>query len=138
MESADDRQSEAWQDLLAIDGIGEIVADAVVTFFHEPHNRHVLEDLLKEVSPTPLAAADTSSPVAGKTVVFTGSLERMTRSEAKARAEGLGAKVSGSVSSKTDILVAGPGAGSKLKKAEELDIQVLTEDEWLELIADQE
>ncbi len=136
MQRAHDKESEAWQDLLSVDGIGEIVADAVVEFFDEPHNRTVLEDLLKEVSPTPLEAADTSSPVAGKTVVFTGSLERMTRSEAKARAEGLGAKVSGSVSAKTEILVAGPGAGSKLKKAQELDIQILSEDEWLDLVAD--
>ncbi len=137
MEQAGDKESTAWQDLLAIDGIGEVVADAIAEFFKEPHNRTVVEDLLKEVSPTPLEAADTSSPVAGKTVVFTGSLERMTRNEAKARAEGLGAKVSGSVSAKTDIVVAGPGAGSKLKKAQELDIEVLSEDDWLKLIEDQ-
>ncbi len=137
MEDAGDKQNAAWLDLLAVDGIGEVVADAIVEFFREPHNRTVVEDLLKEVSPTPLEAADTSSPVAGKTVVFTGSLERMTRNEAKARAEGLGAKVSGSVSAKTDIVVAGPGAGSKLKKAQELDVEVLSEDDWLDLIEGQ-
>ena len=134
MKEAGDRKSAAWQDLLAVDGIGEVVADALAAFFSEPHNRTVVGDLLKEVSPAPLEAAGTRSPVAGKTVVFTGSLERMTRNEAKARAEGLGAKVSGSVSAKTDIVVAGPGAGSKLKKARELDIEVLSEDDWLKLV----
>ncbi len=134
VEAARNLESEAFQDLVAIDGIGEVVAEAVVAFFAEEHNRSAVDALLAEVTPQALEAADTSSPVAGKTVVFTGTLERMTRSEAKARAEGLGAKVSGSVSAKTDILVAGPGAGSKLKKAQELDITVLSEDDWLELI----
>jgi hypothetical protein len=134
MEAARDRDGDAHGDLLAIDGIGEVVAEAIVDFFEEPHNRTVVEGLLAEVSPQPLAAAATASPVAGKTVVFTGSLERMTRTEAKARAESLGAKVSGSVSAKTDIVVAGPGAGSKLKKAEELKLQVMSEDDWLALI----
>jgi DNA ligase (NAD+) len=136
MEAARDRDGEAHGDLLAIDGIGEVVAEAIVDFFAEPHNRQVVEGLLAEVRPQPLAAAATASPVAGKTVVFTGSLERMTRTEAKARAESLGAKVAGSVSAKTDIVVAGPGAGSKLKKAEELKLQVLSEDDWLALIGE--
>lgn len=136
MEAAGDKASDAYQDLTNIDGIGDVVADAVVEFFTENHNRSVLDALLEGVSPEPLEVADTSSPVAGKTVVFTGSLELMTRSEAKARAEGLGAKVSGSVSAKTDYVVAGPGAGSKLKKAEELGVAVLSEEAWLALIDD--
>ena len=102
-------------------------------FFGEPHNVRVVDELLKEVSPQPLAAVDTTSAVAGKTVVFTGSLEKMTRGEAKAMAERLGAKVAGSVSKNTDIVVAGPGAGSKLKAAQELGIRVMDEDEWLML-----
>ncbi|HAW55669.1 MAG TPA: DNA ligase (NAD(+)) LigA, partial [Hyphomonas sp.] len=100
----------------------------------EPHNRDMLSALLEEISVEAEEAASSDSPVAGKTIVFTGTLERVTRDEAKARANALGAKVSGSVSAKTDILVAGPGAGSKLKKAESLGVQTLTEDEWFELI----
>jgi len=129
--------TEAYQDLIAIDGIGETVADALMGFFQEAHNVDAIMALKDAgLDPSPLEAQDTGSPVAGKTVVFTGSLEKMTRSEAKARAEGLGAKVSGSVSKKTDLLVAGPGAGSKLKKAAELGVETLTEDEWLALVAD--
>lgn len=136
MKEASDPESEAYQELLSIDGIGEVVAEAVVDFFQEEHNREAVEALLAAgVEPEPLEAQETGSPVAGKTVVFTGSLELFTRSEAKAKAESLGAKVSGSVSAKTDILVAGPGAGSKLKKAQELDIQILDEQGWLDLIA---
>ena len=134
MEAAGDHESEAYRDLINVDGIGDVVAEAIAEFFAEEHNREVLNALLAEVSPEPLEAADTSSEVAGKTVVFTGSLELMTRSEAKARAEGLGAKVSGSVSAKTDYVVAGPGAGSKLKKAQELGVTVLTEEAWLAMI----
>ena len=109
--------------------------DAVIAFFADEHNRQALDALLGFVTPEDAEAPQTDgSPVAGKTVVFTGTLERMTRAEAKARAEALGAKVSGSVSAKTDLLVAGPGAGSKLKKAEALGIETLDEDGWLSLI----
>ncbi len=137
MEMMTGPESETYQDLIALDGIGAAVADALVDFFQEPHNREAVVALADAgVRPTPLKMQDTGSPVSGKTVVFTGALERMTRAEAKTRAEGLGAKVSGSVSKKTDILVAAPGAGSKLKKAAELGVQTLTEDEWLVLIGD--
>jgi DNA ligase (NAD+) len=129
-----DRQSEAFADLGSIEGIGPVVADAIADFFAEPHNVEVVDELLEQVTPQPLEAVESTSPVSGKTVVFTGSLERMTRSEAKAKAERLGAKVSGSVSNKTDYVVAGPGAGSKLKEAERLGVKVLSEDEWLALI----
>ena len=115
--------------------IGAVVADALLQFFAEPHNREALDALIAQIDVADMAAPrGEASPVTGKTVVFTGTLERMTRSEAKARAETLGAKVAGSVSKKTDIVVAGPGAGSKLKKAEELGLQVLSEDDWLSLI----
>ena len=129
-----DKGNEAWQELVDVPGIGSIVASAVVEFFQEPRNEKALDALLEEVEPEPMEEAAQDSPIAGKTVVFTGTLERMTREEAKARAEQLGAKVSGSVSKKTDIVVAGPGAGSKLKQATELGIKILTEDEWLALI----
>ncbi|RVO58190.1 helix-hairpin-helix domain-containing protein, partial [Sinorhizobium meliloti] len=126
---------DAWNELNSIDGIGEVVARAIVEFYKEPRNLKVVSELLQEVTPEsaelPVA---TGSPVAGKTVVFTGSLEKMTREEAKAKAESLGAKVAGSVSKKTDIVVAGPGAGSKLDKARELGVQTMDEDEWLALI----
>ncbi len=127
--------AEARDELLGIDGVGETLAQAVIAFFQDAHNREALAHLLEEVTPDDASApAEAASPVAGKTVVFTGKLERMSRDEAKARAEALGAKVSGSVSAKTDILVAGPGAGSKLKKAEELGIETLTEEAWLSLV----
>jgi DNA ligase (NAD+) len=134
MRAAQDRQSEAYAELNNIEGIGPTVAAAIADFFAEPHNMKVVEALLKEVTAQPLEAIDHASPISGKTVVFTGTLERMTRSEAKARAERLGAKVAGSVSKNTDYVVAGPGAGSKLKNAKELGVKVLTEDEWLKLI----
>lgn len=126
--AADDAQARG--ELDAIDGIGNAVADAMADFFGEPHNVTVVKALIDEVRVEPLEAMDTGSAVAGKTVVFTGALERMTREEAKSMAERLGAKVAGSVSSKTDLVVAGPGAGSKLKKAAELGIEVIDEDEW--------
>jgi DNA ligase (NAD+) len=127
-------QGDVWEDLLNIDGIGETVAEALVEFFAEPHNQDIVDRLLAELDVQDTAAARADTAVAGKTVVFTGSLEAMTRQEAKARAESLGAKVAGSVSAKTDIVVAGPGAGSKLKKAAELGLTVMTEQEWLDLI----
>jgi DNA ligase (NAD+) len=134
MAEAGDKDGQAYRDLIAIDGIGEVVADAAVAFFAEAHNRDVLAALLAEVTPQPVEMAAADTPVAGKTIVFTGSLERMTRAEAKARAESLGAKVSGSVSARTDLVVAGPGAGSKLKKAKELGVETLSEDDWLALL----
>ncbi|MBZ6075234.1 NAD-dependent DNA ligase LigA [Microvirga puerhi] len=132
--AAADPTSEAHAELTAIGGIGPVVAEAIVEFFKEKHNEEMLDALLAQVTTVPIEAAATSSPVAGKTVVFTGSLEQMTREEAKAMAERLGAKVAGSVSKKTDIVVAGPGAGSKLDKAKEFDVQVLDEDGWFELV----
>ena len=132
--AAKSRESEAFAELDSIEGIGPTVAAAIADFFAEPHNVTVVTELLKEVTPEPLEAVDHASPISGKTVVFTGTLEQMTRSEAKARAERLGAKVAGSVSKKTDYVVAGPGAGSKLKEAKDLGVTVLTEEEWLKLI----
>jgi DNA ligase (NAD+) len=126
-----DPESEARAELNAIEGVGDVVAEAVAEFFAEKHNEDALDALLREITPEPMEEVQTSTPVAGKTIVFTGALERMTRDEAKAMAERLGAKVSGSVSKKTDLVVAGPGAGSKLTKAEELGIEVISEDEWL-------
>jgi DNA ligase (NAD+) len=131
--AAQDRASEAWAELTSIEGIGEVVAEAVADFFGEPHNQEIVKELLKEVEVTPLEAARTNSAVAGKTVVFTGSLERITREEAKAMAERLGAKVAGSVSKKTDLVVAGLGAGSKLAKAREFNIETIDEGTWLKL-----
>jgi DNA ligase (NAD+) len=128
--------SEGYQDLTGIDGIGEAAASALIQFESEPHNRDMLGALLAEITIEDEVPAASDSPVAGKTVVFTGTLERMTRDEAKARASALGAKVAGSVSAKTDILVAGPGAGSKLAKAESLGVRTMTEAEWLELIGE--
>ncbi|WP_421790896.1 NAD-dependent DNA ligase LigA [Hyphobacterium sp.] len=127
-------EGEAREGLLGIDGVGETATDAIGRYFAEPHNLELLERLEAQITIEDAEAVANDSPVAGKTIVFTGSLERMTRDEAKARAQSLGAKVSGSVSGKTDILVAGPGAGSKLKKAKDLGVETLTEDEWFELI----
>ena len=117
-------------ELEAIEGVGPIVAESVADFFLEKRNEHALDALLAQVTPEPMEQVVSSSPVAGKTVVFTGSLERLTREEAKAQADRFGAKVSGSVSAKTDLVVAGPGAGSKLAKAKDLGIEVISEDEW--------
>jgi DNA ligase (NAD+) len=133
MRAAEDRHGESFAELNNIEGIGPIVAAAIADFFAEPHNVKVVDALLKEARPEPLEAIDHASPISGKIVVFTGTLEKMTRSEAKAKAERLGAKVAGSVSKNTDYVVAGPGAGSKLKNAQELGVKVLTEDEWLKL-----
>ncbi|MFG1373559.1 NAD-dependent DNA ligase LigA [Xanthobacter oligotrophicus] len=126
--------NDAWQEMLGIDGIGDVVAEAVIEFFGEPRNREVVAALLKDVTPEPMEQVAAASPVSGKTVVFTGALEKMTRDEAKAMAERLGAKVAGSVSAKTNLVVAGPGAGSKLEKAQALGVQVITEDDWFELV----
>jgi DNA ligase (NAD+) len=115
--------------------IGEVVAASLVEFFAESHNREVVDALLQEVAVQPFVFETTASDVSGKTLVFTGSLEQMTREEAESRAERLGAKISKSVSSKTDILIAGPGAGSKLKKAAELGVQVIDEAAWIEIVA---
>jgi DNA ligase (NAD+) len=126
---------DAIAELNEIPGIGDVVADAIKDFFDEPHNRKLVANLLKEVDVKPMPKQKTTgSPVAGKTVVFTGTLEKMTRQEAKARAESLGAKVSGSVSAKTDLVVAGPGAGSKLSDAQKHGVQVIDEDAWLKMI----
>lgn len=134
VKDAANEASDAWTDLVNIDGIGETVARALVDFFTEPHNDEALDALLQQVTPTPMEKTASDSPVAGKTVVFTGALEKFSRDEAKAMAERLGAKVAGSVSRKTDLLVAGPGAGSKLKKAQELEIEIIDEDAWLAIV----
>ena len=124
------------EELASIDGVGNTMVESLLTFFAEPHNLDIINGLINVgVAPVSLPEAESNTPISGKIVVFTGTLTRMTRAEAKARAEMMGAKVSGSVSEKTDILVAGESAGSKLKKAEELGIEILTEDEWLEIAA---
>ncbi|WP_293860142.1 NAD-dependent DNA ligase LigA [Sphingomonas sp. SCN 67-18] len=127
--------ADALAELNAVDGIGPVVAQALADFFAEPHNRAAWDDLLSEVAPTPYVSNERASAVTGKTVVFTGTLETMSRDEAKAQALALGAKVSGSVSAKTDLVVAGPGAGSKLKKAAELGVAVIDEAGWAEIVA---
>ncbi len=134
MAAAQDPDSDAYQELLAIDGIGESVAADILSFLHERHNQRVLDDLEAVLDIEPFEQPASSSAIAGKTIVFTGTLEQMTRPEAKARAEALGAKVSGSVSKKTDLVVAGPGAGSKGRKAAELGIETIDEEAWLKLI----
>ena len=127
----------AWDEITGIDGIGATVALELVTAFGQPRERASIDRLVAHLDIEAEAAPDSAgSPVAGKIVVFTGTLEKMTRAEAKARAEALGAKVSGSVSAKTDILVAGPGAGSKAKKAADLGVDTIDEDAWLALIGD--
>ena len=141
MEAASDPDSEARKDLLSINGIGESMAEDIVSFFREPQNQEVLDRLC-----TPLDGGDppvtvrdfesstVASPVSGKTVVFTGKLETMSRSEAKVHAERFGANVASTVSAKTDYVVTGPGAGSKEKEARRLGLTILSEREWLELI----
>lgn len=128
------RDPEAIEELDALDQVGDAVIEAAASYFGEAHNRRIVSELVAELTIRDAEKPRQDTAVAGKTVVFTGALEQMTRDEAKARAESLGAKVAGSVSKKTDIVVAGPGAGSKLKTAEALGIQVLTEAEWLDLI----
>ncbi|NNC36803.1 MAG: NAD-dependent DNA ligase LigA [Acidimicrobiales bacterium] len=125
---------EEWAELISIDGVGEAAAGSLVEFLNAPQNAFVVDELLEAVNVIDAEAPSADTAVSGKTVVFTGKLELMSRDEAKAKAQSLGAKVSGSVSGKTDYVVAGPGAGSKLKKAESLGIKTLTEAEWLELM----
>src|SRR5256885_4706054 len=117
-----------------LDQIGDTVIASIRTYFGESHNRGIVERLTKQITILDAEKPKSNSAVAGKTVVFTGALERMTRDEAKAMAERLGAKVSGSVSKKTDYVVAGPGAGSKLAEAKKHGVEVLTEDQWLKMI----
>ena len=125
------RAENAAEELSTVEGVGPVVAEAIADFFAEPRNEAALDALLKEVTIEPMEAVAAGHPLAGKTIVFTGSLERMTRDEAKAVAERLGAKVSGSISAKTDLVVAGPGAGSKLAKARELGVETVDEEEWV-------
>lgn len=134
VDDAADGQSEARRELEAIDGIGPKVADAIVNFLAEPHNHKIVMELLTEVSVPDFRPPAEGSPISGKRLVFTGNLESMTRGEAKARAEVLGARVTGSISPKTDYLIAGPGSGSKMKKASDLGVQILDEAAWLALI----
>jgi DNA ligase (NAD+) len=129
------QHEDAVAELSCVEGIGPVVAKALVDFFHEEHNRAAWADLLGEVAPLPYVSNVKASAVTGKTIVFTGSLETMSRDEAKAQAEALGAKTAGSVSAKTDLVVAGPGAGSKLRKAAELGIEVIDEAGWAAIVA---
>ena len=133
-EKAHAGDEDALASLVSIDGIGSAVVEALGDFFHEDHNKAVWEDILLQVAPPRYVVETRDSPVNGKTVVFTGKLETMSRDEAKAQAERLGAKASGSVSAKTDLLVAGPGAGSKLKKAADLGIEVIDEAAWADIV----
>ncbi len=134
-ETARAGDTDAAAEMLAIDGVGPVVVEALGDFFHEPHNRDLWDDLLGEVDPPPFTVETRDSAVAGKIVVFTGKLETMSRDEAKAQAERLGARAAGTVSAKTDLIVAGPGAGSKLKKAAELGIEVIDEAAWAAIVA---
>ncbi len=129
------RSETAVADLSAVEGVGGIVAEAIVDFFHEPHNREELAELLDLARPSAFVSTARETEWTGKTIVFTGSLETMSRDEAKAQAERLGARAAGSVSARTDLVVAGPGAGSKLKKAEELGIRVIGEAEWARIVS---
>ena len=131
---AADQDSKAWQDLTGIDQIGDSVAIDLVSFLNDENNRHAIHNLMDEITPIPPEAVAEDSPVSGKTVVFTGTLVDMSHAEAKARAESLGAKVAGSVSGKTDMVIVGADAGSKARKAQELGVTIMTEDEWLALI----
>jgi DNA ligase (NAD+) len=133
-ERAKAEDPEAVAELLGIEGVGPVVVEALGDFFHEPHNVAVWDDLLSEVSPPDYIVETKASAVAGKIVVFTGKLETMSRDEAKAQAEALGARAAGSVSAKTDLVVAGPGAGSKLKQAAALGIDVIDEAAWAEIV----
>ena len=133
-QAAAETPGEAFETLASVDAVGVVAARMIAAFFAESHNRALVGRLMEELRVIPAERPKTDTAVAGKTIVFTGALEKMTRDEAKAQAEGLGAKVSGSVSKKTDLVVAGPGAGSKLAEATKLGVQVITEDEWLALV----
>ncbi|WP_037504221.1 NAD-dependent DNA ligase LigA [Sphingobium bisphenolivorans] len=128
------RLDKAIAEHIGVENVGSAVGHALADFFHEPHNVEVWNDLLGEVAPPPYVVETTVSAVTGKTVVFTGKLETMSRDEAKAQAERLGAKAAGSVSAKTDLVVAGPGAGSKLKQAAAFGIEVIDEAAWAEIV----
>ena len=135
MVEAADENSPAWEELIGIDGVGAVMARSLTSSFAQDQERAAIDRLIAQLNVKDMPKRDMSgSPVAGKTLVFTGTLEKMTRAEAKARAEALGAKVSGSVSAKTDLLIAGPGAGSKAKKAADLGVDTIDEDAWIELI----
>ena len=129
------RLDKALAEHIGVENVGAAVGHALADFFHEPHNRTVWRDLLAEVSPPAFVLKARESEVSGKTLVFTGSLETISRDEAKAQAEALGARVAGSVSAKTDLVIAGPGAGSKLKKAAELNVPVIDEAAWAAIVA---
>ena len=128
------KMDKAIAEHIGVENVGAAVGHALADFFHEPHNVDAWDDLLSEVSPPPYVVETTASAVTGKTVVFTGKLETMSRDEAKAQAERLGAKAAGSVSAKTDLVVAGPGAGTKLKQATALGIEVITEQAWADIV----
>jgi DNA ligase (NAD+) len=137
MDSAEVSTGEVWSDLIAIDGLGASILTSLVTALHQASEREAIDALVSELNVEDVKAPKVQeSPITGKTLVFTGALEKTSRSEAKAKAESLGAKVSGSVSAKTDLVIAGPGAGSKAKKAEDLGIEMIDEDDWLALISD--
>ena len=129
------RSEMALIDLSSVEGVGAVVAQALIDFFHEPHNREQLAELLALAQPAKFVSSARATEWSGKAIVFTGTLETMSRDEAKAQAERLGARSAGSVSAKTDLVVAGPGAGSKLKKAEELGVQVIGEADWAAIVA---
>jgi DNA ligase (NAD+) len=136
-QAAAETPGDAFLEIASVDAVGVVAARMIGEFFGEDHNIGLVDSLLAELKVIPAERPKTDTAVAGKTIVFTGALEKMTRDEAKAQAEGLGAKVSGSVSKKTDLVVAGPGAGSKLADANKLGVQVITEDEWLALVGAQ-
>ena len=136
-EDGDTYTGDSWNDLNGIDGIGKVMATALVASFHHPEQRAIINDLLTHLEVQPVQPPPAgNSPISGKTLVFTGNLQQMSRAEAKARAESLGAKVSSSVSNKTDFVVLGEKAGSKAKKAEALGIQTLDESAWLDMLKD--
>ena len=134
MNEAQNRNSESYKELVNIDGIGVSVAEDIISFVKETNNKRILDDLEQFTSVTDFQSLTTDSPFTGKTIVFTGALEKMSRSEAKAKARELGAKVTDSISRKTDFLIIGSNAGSKVKKAQGLNIKIIDEDSWLQLV----